>query len=184
MYQYMKTSRISKQMSFLDLSYVPLDIHASLSVTPGSEEATRMTATSGQRLLELSRSAGPIGCLEKMLLDTSVWGSTRCFLTWREKATPAGRSILELWPSMPPTEECGSSLWATPTANLSIACTMKAAAKEAKRLHPRNQYTLATQVSQTQEGLSMPHASFNPEWVEWLMGFPPGWTDCEDSGMQ
>jgi hypothetical protein len=20
----------------------------------------------------------------------------------------------------------------------------------------------------------------NPEWVEWLMGFPIGWTDCED----
>jgi hypothetical protein len=19
----------------------------------------------------------------------------------------------------------------------------------------------------------------NPTWVEWLMGFPPGWTDCE-----
>ena len=23
--------------------------------------------------------------------------------------------------------------------------------------------------------------SLNPEWVEWLMGYPPGWTDCEDS---
>ena len=22
--------------------------------------------------------------------------------------------------------------------------------------------------------------SLNPTWVEWLMGFPPGWTDCED----
>lgn len=22
----------------------------------------------------------------------------------------------------------------------------------------------------------------NPEWVEWLMGYPPGWTDCEGSG--
>jgi hypothetical protein len=21
----------------------------------------------------------------------------------------------------------------------------------------------------------------NPEWVEWLMGFPPGWTDCGPS---
>jgi hypothetical protein len=20
----------------------------------------------------------------------------------------------------------------------------------------------------------------NPAWVEWLMGYPPGWTDCED----
>jgi hypothetical protein len=24
----------------------------------------------------------------------------------------------------------------------------------------------------------------NPMWVEWLMGFPPGWTDLEDLGTQ
>jgi len=24
----------------------------------------------------------------------------------------------------------------------------------------------------------------NPTWVEWLMGFPEGWTDCEDSETQ
>ena len=24
----------------------------------------------------------------------------------------------------------------------------------------------------------------NPTWVEWLMGFPPGWTDLEDSETQ
>jgi hypothetical protein len=24
----------------------------------------------------------------------------------------------------------------------------------------------------------------NPEWVEWLMGFPIGWTDCDASATQ
>ena len=24
--------------------------------------------------------------------------------------------------------------------------------------------------------------ALNPAWVEWLMGFPPGWTALEDSG--
>ena len=24
------------------------------------------------------------------------------------------------------------------------------------------------------------NGSLNPTWVEWLMGFPAGWTDCED----
>lgn len=24
----------------------------------------------------------------------------------------------------------------------------------------------------------------NPDWVEWLMGFPQGWTDCDASGMR
>jgi hypothetical protein len=26
-----------------------------------------------------------------------------------------------------------------------------------------------------------PGGQLNPTWVEWLMGFPPGWTDCGDS---
>lgn len=25
------------------------------------------------------------------------------------------------------------------------------------------------------------NGQLNPEWVEWLMGFPPGWTDCDPS---
>jgi hypothetical protein len=24
----------------------------------------------------------------------------------------------------------------------------------------------------------------NPTWVEWLMGYPFGWTDCEDSAIR
>jgi hypothetical protein len=28
-----------------------------------------------------------------------------------------------------------------------------------------------------------PNGSLNPTWVEWLMGFPLGWTDLEPSGM-
>ena len=35
--------------------------------------------------------------------------------------------------------------------------------------------TVATQ-EQTRSG------ALNPTWVEWLMGFPLGWTDLEDSG--
>jgi hypothetical protein len=30
-------------------------------------------------------------------------------------------------------------------------------------------------------GRSTPPTLLNPEWVEWLMGFPIGWTDLEDS---
>jgi hypothetical protein len=28
-------------------------------------------------------------------------------------------------------------------------------------------------------GQSKASGSLNPTWVEWLMGFPLGWTDCE-----
>ena len=32
-----------------------------------------------------------------------------------------------------------------------------------------------------EEGKKLGCASLNPNWVEWLMGFPLGWTDLEDS---
>jgi hypothetical protein len=28
--------------------------------------------------------------------------------------------------------------------------------------------------------VAAPSGHLNPRWVEWLMGFPDGWTDCED----
>ena len=32
--------------------------------------------------------------------------------------------------------------------------------------------------------LGKPAGSLNPTWVEWLMGYPEGWTDLEDSETQ
>ncbi len=33
-------------------------------------------------------------------------------------------------------------------------------------------------------GKNVVSGQLNPTWVEWLMGFPEGWTDLEDSGTQ
>ena len=33
-----------------------------------------------------------------------------------------------------------------------------------------------------EEGLKMSGGQLNPNWVEWLMGYPVGWTDLGDSG--
>lgn len=72
------------------LSLFPGDSPVSRSVWPGSAEARMMTVTSGRKCLESSTSSGPLGLLEKMLLESSVWRSTRCFLTWKTKATKRG----------------------------------------------------------------------------------------------
>jgi len=34
-----------------------------------------------------------------------------------------------------------------------------------------------------QHGKELINGQLNPTWVEWLMGFPSGWTDCEHSEM-
>tara|TARA_R100001591_G_scaffold25392_1_gene35431 strand:- start:353 stop:976 length:624 start_codon:yes stop_codon:yes gene_type:complete len=92
------------------------DFLASPSALPGSDEAIKMTDISGRRCLGLSKLSGPAGLLEKMLLGTSLWASTRCYLTWKPQATPAGATLYRLLPQMPRTDEIDAGLLGTPTA--------------------------------------------------------------------
>jgi len=206
------------------------DTHANPLATPGSAKAMKMTGTYGRKCLELSKSVGPIGSLEKMLLVTFQWASTKCFLTWKLAVTPQGRLLFRLVPSMPRTEEIGSGLWATPNttdylpqrseealarqanttrkgrtrpANLreqanqeTVDAWEKAQVRhgelwptpnasdadkwshqsKAERIAKKQQVRLPTEVSP--EGGK--GGSLNPTWVEWLMGYPSGWTDLKD----
>ncbi len=93
------------------------DTLAKASLSPGSEKARMMTAGSGRKCLLASKNTGPVGLLEKMLLDTLVWGSTTCFLTWKVRATPAGRSVFQLVPSTPDTAGTDCGYWLTVRAS-------------------------------------------------------------------
>ncbi len=93
------------------------DTHANRLALPGSEQAQKMTVTSGQKCLDYYRSSGRLGSLVKMLLATSPWDSTKCYLTWKVSATPAKRLLFRLVPSIPITEEIGCGLWQTPVAD-------------------------------------------------------------------
>jgi hypothetical protein len=94
-----------------------------------------------------------------------------------------GRSRVDQLP-----RQVAASLWATPLANLSIAASVAAALKEAKRLHPQGRWTPNTQVAELLDQLGIPHSGLsdttgklgglNPEFVCWLMGFLPEWDDC------
>ena len=94
--------------------YYQADFLASHSVQPGSEEARKMTVTSGRKCLELYRRSDPVGLLVRTLLESSHWRSTRCYLTWKESATPAKRLLFRLVPSMPRTDETVAQYWPTP----------------------------------------------------------------------
>ena len=189
----MTTSKPSMQLSFASLSSLPEDTRASLFPKPGSAEARKMTATSGRRCLELSETVGPLGSLQRMLLGTSAWVSTRCWLTWKVKTTPARRILFQLVPRTHRTEEIESGLWPTPNAR---------DGKSGKGKQPRQFSELNSTVERMwptptaqdaknnggpsqMERNSLPlnaeaGGSLNPTWVEWLMGYPSGWTDCED----
>jgi hypothetical protein len=120
-----------------------------------------------------------------------------------------------------PTVATESGLWATPVANSQMAATIPALLKEAQRLHPRGQWSLATQVAaehatgnkmwatpsardwkdtpgmartainadgtlrnredqlarQVYAAENATGGRMNPDWIEWLMGWPISWTE-------
>lgn len=104
------------EQDYEQLTLFPADSPASRFPQPGSVEARRMTVTSGLRCSELSKKSGPLGSLERTLLESSTWHSTRSFLTWKFKATKQGRLYFQLVVSTPRTAGNGSQSWPTPTA--------------------------------------------------------------------
>lgn len=182
------------------LTLFAADTLASHSVTPGSEKARKMTATSGRKCLLASNSTGPVGLLEKMLLDTSIWASMTCFLTWRVKATPYGRLLFQLVPSSHPIAATACGLLPTPTVSGNHNC--KGLTKTSGdglitrlKLLPtivasegkgacRNRYVgskhfRGAKMSKGLRTTSTDPIYLNPSFAEKMMGFPVGWTDLE-----
>ena len=225
------------------------DSLASHSALPGSEEARKMTVTSGLKCLELYRNSGPLGSLVRMLLGSSIWRSTKCTLTWKTKVTPSKRLLFRLVPltrrtggteyvswagndqraiyfiptpraqniktsekakresksspgladyiqmfPTPKASDCKGSgpagsksavhdlkkhnlkgvvmFYPTPTTGAGL-CGGTGNFQQLKNLEARGQIT-------EEERRSMAAGNggqLNPDWVEWMMGFPLGWTE-------
>ena len=141
------------------------DFLASHGAKPGSKEAMQMTVRSGLKCCVLLKKPDPISCLQRMLLASSTWHSTMCFLNWKAKGTPQGRLYFQLAPSTPRTDETEFGLWPTPTANEDAAGTPQGKMQPMLGNHP--------DVRNTGVG------TLNPTWVEWLMGYPIGHTDLK-----
>lgn len=213
------------------LTLFPEGFPASLSLLPGSVKAMEMTVTSGLRCSESLENSNPLGSLVKMCLESSIWHSTRCYLTWQTKATPHNRLLFRLAVSMPHIEGIESQLWPTPvhghvTGGTGAMAIMKKFLQQGKitqeeyrsfvagnggKTNPELlEWLMGYQAAFTQL-LPTPRASdykgsplnryvggvhyrhqldelvevtplgkigqMNPEWVEWLMGYPIGWTE-------
>lgn len=209
-----------------DLKQLPLSQAAfpvSPSPPPENGRALRMNATCGRKCAALLPSCGPVGCLGKMLLASSIWGSTKRSLTWQKRDTlfshsyfrlavsAHGMSASELLSSrlMFPTplasdnntardaasldvflsdngifrkRNRNGAIWSlslsaavfylTPVASDGFRSTLKPSA-----FNPaKKDGNLSAQIISQERPVSET-AALNPDWVEWLMGFPKGWTD-------
>ena len=155
-----------KEQDYEQLRLFPADSPASPSVSPGSAAAKRMTVTSGRKCSELSGSSDPVGCLVRMCLVSSIWRSTRCFLTWTVKATPRRRLLFRLQASTPRTEETGSALWPTPSTGAAL-CAGTGNFQTLKRMAERGLIT----EEERRELCKGNGGKTNPGLLEWLMGY-------------
>ena len=100
-----------------ELTSSRVGFRVSPSALPGSDEARRMTATSGRKCLEQLEKSGRAGLWGRMfaasLIGMTGWYSTMCFLTWKMKATKRRRLYFLLQVSTPRTEETGYGLLPT-----------------------------------------------------------------------
>lgn len=98
--------------------------HANRSALPGSSAAPTTSAICGRNCSDLSPSESlRHSWANRLRQRLERIGSTECFLTWKESATPAGRPLSRLVPSTPRTvvTVCGLSpneaaLWITASA--------------------------------------------------------------------
>ena len=187
------------------------DTHASHSVPLGSEKARMMTAISGRRLLGLYENCNLPMEFSRMLLDTSAWASTRCYLTWKASATPQRRLLFRLVPSTPRTDEIGSGLLPTPAASEAndyntnwqslanvdkggrvmrrIASMMllptPCANDNRDRGGPSNPSVQRREKIGKSIELSMHFdGPLNPQFVEGMMGYPVDWTNLGSQGLE
>jgi len=169
--QSMTTCEHSQENDMQGQLLLPEASRVSHSVLPGSEQARKMTASSGRRWFPLLSLSGRLGLLVRMCLGSSRWGSTHAFLTWNVLVTPAKRSVFQLVPSGPDISDNESGLWPTPNAT----------AFKGGRLIPRKDSTNGERNNwQDFCSLVLGHRYPVPELTERIMGYTEGWTQCTE----
>jgi len=206
------TSEASMAPDSREQPYLPGEFHASRRPLPGSEKELRMTVGSGRKLLESWPKSSQPGSSLKTLVESLVlskaWYSRTCYLRWKAKAMKSSRLLFQLAPSTPRIEGIGCGLLGTPVsqddnktpeAHMRMKARMKGGPRyKATSLQvqiamlptPKSQNStgagehgqggkdLQTEIVGTSRGLKL-----QPAFVEWMQGFPIGWTDLKPSAM-
>ena len=173
--------------------------------------ATRTSVTFGQRCSESFATYARDSCSWRTCAGTLPWGSDEFSETWPKAGMTRSGRAYRLPISVRHTSESAYSFWPTPTTSDYKGATTAEASKawehrgtnlpEAVQLAaigdcrwpPPPGTLIAFEDDDTPlvicEACLEPHPGawngpLNPAWVEWLMGFPIGWTDLEPSETQ
>ena len=114
--------------------------------------------------------------------DTSSWRTwQRCLVegwatfseTWPRSGLMRNGTAYQLPPLVPLTDETASGYWPTPLAR--DARTVKGGKRSPNATGSEPLITVAAEAEGRTDG------RLNPHWVEWMMGYPDGWTELKPS---
>jgi len=161
-------------MDSQQLSFFAAGSLASLTALQATEKPAPMTATYGESSPDSYTALGPAGSSPKtcwVFFPARGGGSSgECSGTWPGSGSMRNGACSQQQPWAHLTSGAGSLSWPTPMAN-----DAKNAGMGPGQL---NRDGLPGALLKAGEVGKM-----NPAWVEWLMGFPVGWTDLEPAAM-
>ena len=152
---------------------------ASHLALPGSDEARRMTVTSGLKCLELYRNSVQAGSSGRTYLDLFERRLMKFLKVSKSRTTQQGHMLSRLKSAEPYSKEKESLLWPRPTTGAPL-CGGTRNFRQMLKLRDAGIIT-----EEERKNLTQGHGGkSNPALMEWLMGFPIGWTDLNASETQ
>lgn len=134
----------------------------------------KILAGYGLSLPVSSAPHGPLGCLRKMLKTQSEQYWTASYLIWKTSVTKSGRTVQRLTAPVRGSKERAYLSWPRPTTGAPL-CGGTHNFRQMQRLAEAGEITGEERENLTSGG----GGKSNPALMEWLMGFPIGWTDLE-----
>ena len=197
------------EQDYEQLTLFPADSPASPSPWLESKRAKRTIVTSGRRCSELSPSCARAALSVRTFLESSRLPPGRWSRIWSVQAITSSCLILRLRLSELGTDDQGysspaSQMWPTPTARdckganslkhltqpktpgnnhhvRQLANAVKLFATPCARDYRTGQRKRYENPARANNINDQAGGQLNPTWVEWLMGFPLGWTDLNAS---
>lgn len=126
----------------------------------------------GQNSSELSGNYGPNTLLVRMLMASYQQYMSPFAPTWKKRVTKSGRSVYRLALSERTMKDTGFVFLASPRASQDF--------KPIRKQTPREHSGKHGQTMCSSLGIIFPERIgqyINPQFAEWMMGFPEGWTD-------
>jgi hypothetical protein len=149
------------------------DTHANHSAPQENVEAQTTHDICGHGYEQPLANYDPVTQSWKTYGDTSLWGEQPSLATLPKSGMTQSGALYRQPDWVPITAANGSLSWPTPRAAQAESRNHTVYLRSTGK--PQNLENKLAVVDPSTIG-----GKLNPTWVEWLMGFPLGWTDLED----